>query len=524
MCRSIAEAVLAHGRKHPGKLAVADPERTYSYGELAKAAVIAAGVLHDRSVERGDYVLVECTQKAEFLILDLACELLGAVFVPLEKKMTESRVRSIYQDTGAKCVISETDYAAVGVSYGIAQIMEDVGERYGQGTDTVKEPFDRGMEIAGRQSGKRSDTGPEMLENGESAGLSKDSLAEILFTTGTTGQPKGIMISHRANLAIAENISCGTKMSEDTVELIPMPLSHSHGLRTCYANLLNGSAVVIVDGVMNIALLFRLIDELQVNALDISPTLAKLLLKIARKGLAKCSERMDYIEIGTAFLDDELKAQLKALFPSTRLYNFYGSTEAGRSCVLDFNEMDFSGCIGYPSKNASFLIVDDERRPIESSKENPGLVAVSGSMMMDGYFGSEELTRATLVDGVLYTSDLGYIDEAGRVYVLGRRDDIINYKGIKIAPEEIETVAMQYADITDCACVPVEDGVRGQVPKLFVSVRSGADYREKSLFDFLRAHLEATRVPVYIEAIDEIPRSSNGKLQRKRLRENEATK
>ena len=90
MCRSIAEAVLAHGRKQPGKLAVADPERTYSYGELAKAAVIAAGVLHDRSVERGDYVLVECTQKAEFLILDLACELLGAVFVPLEKKMTEA--------------------------------------------------------------------------------------------------------------------------------------------------------------------------------------------------------------------------------------------------------------------------------------------------------------------------------------------------------------------------------------------------------------------------------------------------
>lgn len=139
--------------------------------------------------------------------------------------------------------------------------------------------------------------------------------------------------------------------------------------------------------------------------------------------------------------------------------------------------------------------------------------------MMDGYYHSEELTRATVVDGVLYTNDLGYIDEAGRVYVMGRKDDVINYKGIKIAPEEIESVAVKYDGIVDCACVPAKDAVCGQVPKLFVQIADSVEYDEQQFFEYLRASLEASRVPAAVEAISEIPRSSNGKLQRKKLME-----
>lgn len=482
MYSSIAQAVQGHAQQIPDHLAVADVERAYTYEELAVAASQAVKVLQEIGIKEKDAVLVECTQKATFLILDLACEQIGAVFIPLERKMTEARVCSIYEETEAKCVIAETVYE-VAHFCSLTDLLEKM----------------------------------EMQPHTWEAYEEKNPVAEILFTTGTTGQPKGIVISHQANIAIAENIQYGTQMTGQTVELVPMPLSHSHGLRTCYANLLNGSAVVLLDGVMNIALFFEMIEKFGVNALDLSPTLAKLLLKIARRGLVKYSQVIDYIEIGTAFLDDELKGKLKEIFPSSRLYNFYGSTEAGRSCVLDFNQMDFTGCIGYPSKNAAFLIVDDEHHVMQSSKENPGLLAVRGPMMMDGYLGNEELTRTVLIDDVLYTNDLGYIDAEGRVYVLGRQDDVINYKGIKIAPEEIETVAMQYAGIKDCACIPVPDPVRGQVPKLYVA--AAANYSEQELFMVLRNGLEATRVPVFIETTDLIPRSSNGKLQRKKLRE-----
>ena len=105
---------------------------------------------------------------------------------------------------------------------------------------------------------------------------------------------------------------------------------------------------------------------------------------------------------------------------------------------------------------------------------------------MDGYFRSEELTKETVVDGVLYTSDLGYIDEAGRVYVIGRKDDIINYKGIKIAPEEIENVAVRYKGIKDCACIPIEDPVCGQAPKLFVSLYPLESVNMQQFMDYLK--------------------------------------
>ena len=362
MYSSIVQAVQAHAQRTPNHLAVADVERDYTYEELAVAASQAVKVLQEIGIKEKDAVLVECTQKATFLILDLACEQIGAVFIPLERKMTEARVCSIYEETEAKCVIAETVYE-VAHFCSLTDLLEKM----------------------------------EMQPHTWEAYEEKNPVAEILFTTGTTGQPKGIVISHQANIAIAENIQYGTQMTGQTVELVPMPLSHSHGLRTCYANLLNGSAVVLLDGVMNIALFFEMIEKFGVNALDLSPTLAKLLLKIARRGLVKYSQVIDYIEIGTAFLDDELKGKLKEIFPSSRLYNFYGSTEAGRSCVLDFNQMDFTGCIGYPSKNAAFLIVDDEHHVMQSSKENPGLLAVRGPMMMDGYLGNEELTRTVLM-------------------------------------------------------------------------------------------------------------------------------
>ena len=395
MYSSITAAVLENSRRFPEKIAVADKDRQYTYEELKRAACRMARWLETAGVEPGDSVLAECTQDADYLVLDLACGFAEAVFVPLEKKGHGRTGKQGLRSHRSKVHHRQDGLFPCRKFYDLSAVLEgslasaDDGAAYSEGTE-------------GQAPGERK-------------------AAEILFTTGTTGQPKGIVLSDRANVAIAENISAGVGMTPDTVELVPLPLSHSHGLRTCYANLFSGATVVLADGVMNVGLFFRLMDTYGVNALDLSPTIAQLLLKIARKGLEQHAGGIEYMEIGTAFLEDSTKQQLKALFPNARLYNFYGSTEAGRSCVLDFNAFDDTGCIGYPSKNASFLIVDERRQEMESSKKNPGLIAVSGSMMMNGYFGSEELTRETLVNGVLYTSDLGYIDQEGRIYALGRR-------------------------------------------------------------------------------------------------------
>lgn len=484
MYSSILEAIKQHSAENKEKLAVIDTQNKYTYSEFYEKIKEAATVLSQLDVCKDDYVVVECSQNIQYLILDFACEMLGAVFVPVEKKAVDSRVIDICTETKAKCIIGQTDYSSIGKWYALDTVfIEDM---------PVKEDI-------------------ECMPDA-------NDVAEILYSTGTTGKPKGIVLSHRANVAVAENIMYGTEMNENTVEIVPMPLSHSHGLRTCYANLVNGSCVVIIDGITNIGGFFKMIDTYKVNALDISPTLGKLLVKIAKKALEQYSTQFDYIELGTAVLDEDLKEELKVLFPDTRLYNFYGSTEAGRSCAYDFNREDFSRCIGYPSRHAKFFVTDENKNEIESSEDNLGLLAISGSMMMEGYFNSPELTAETVIDGVIYTTDLGYIDETGKVYVFGRADDVINYKGIKISPEEIETVANEYEGVVDSACVAAEDKVCGQVPKLFIQVQD-ADFDKKKYMAYLRANLEASRVPTKVEIIDEIPRTSNGKLQRKKLRE-----
>jgi len=484
MYRSVAEAVLFHSEGHPEHPAIIDRKRAYTYAQAASRAAAITRCLIQAGLHPGDRVAVSCTQDCTFLLIGLACQLGGLVFVPLEKGATLEHTADVMRQCKTRCYIGEYDPLP-----GVLTLRPE-----------------------------------ELPSDGEAPGIRRHEYefhtpqAEILFTTGTTGQPKGIVLSHQANIALAENIIYGVEMSQDAVELVPMPLSHSHGLRTCYAHLVNGSTAVLLDGVTNLGVFFEMVEKYAVNALDISPTLAKLLLKIAKSGLQKIAPKLDYIELGTAGLEDETKHALRELFPNTRLYNFYGSTEAGRCCVLNFQAFDDTGCIGFPAVNARVRIVDEDGCPITGTRRAPGAIAVAGAMVMEGYLNSPELTASVLREGTLYTNDLGYMDREGRIYVLGRRDDVINYKGIKIAPEEIESVADQYSAVTDCACVPTEDSLCGQVPMLFVCVKDAASFDREEMLSWLKQRLEPSRVPAQIKTVNAIPRSANGKVQRKRLR------
>ncbi|MBQ4531136.1 MAG: acyl--CoA ligase [Lachnospiraceae bacterium] len=485
MFRSIVEAVAYYGEKNPEKLCIADEIEALSYQEVRDRIGQIAEKFQAMGIRKEDKVAMECTQDARFLICGLACQLIGAVFVPLEKNVSKERVQDIIEVTEPKCFICKGNYEVK-----VTILKEE--EFFDFQNTSVKEWSEF----------------PEA-----------EAVAEILYSTGTTGKAKGIVITNQNNVAVAENIIFGTEMAKDNVELVPMPMSHSHALRTCYANMLNGSAVVVIDGVMRVKKVFELIDKYQVNAFDLSPSGANVLMKLAKKQLQNYCNRVRFIEIGSAVLEEGLKEELCQVFKESRLYNFYGSTEAGRTCILDFNrEKGRPGCIGKPTKNARFIVTDQDRNEIQSNRNNPGLLAIAGTMNMKEYLKAPELTQQTMQQGFIYTSDLGYIDEEGFVYVLGRMDDVINYNGIKIAPEEIESFVHRYHGVTDCACVPVKDAMCGQVPKVFVSVEDKGNFDTTGLLKFLSEHIEANKQPKKVEIIDKIPRTSNGKILRRELR------
>lgn len=483
--RSIVEIVAKYAEEIPEAPCVVDDTGIHTYGMVWAEVCKVAALFKKWGLARQERIMVECTQDVRFLIADLACELLDLIFVPTEHKASLERIKTIAEDTEAKMFLFDTEYDVCIKKITLSEMFEEA-----QNTN----------EEARRHFPEQENT------------------AEILYTTGTTGKSKGIEITNANNIALAENVKYGTQMKKENVELIPLPLSHSHGLRCCYANLLNGSAVVLVDGVINVKKIWGMIKKYHVTAMDLSPSAVIVLEKLSKGKLQQVADQIDYIQVGTAILSEEAEQILKSRFPNSRLYNFYGSTESGRTCVLNFNtEKKPSGCIGRPTRNAMFLVTDEQRRPIVSSKDNMGLLASAGAMNMRGYWKQPELTEKTMQQGYVYTNDVGYIDEQGYIYVLGRRDDIINYKGIKIAPDEIEEKVLKYPDVLDCACVPKNDPISGQVPKLFIVARDEEKFEKGDLISFLKKYIDENKMPREIELIQEIPRTYNGKVQRRKL-------
>lgn len=490
--QSIVECIASHSYNMPDKLCLADSKNALSYKETWSNIYGLSLLLKNLGVSKGDCVVIECTQNADYMVCEFAIQLAGGVFVPLERNAAVARVEEIISDVDAKLLIAKKP------------IVDNV-----QFLDiTTVGEYDYKEDI--------------ILE--DVVFPAPDDTAEILFSTGTTGKSKGIELSHGNDIALAENVKYGTKMKENNVELIPMPLSHSHGLRRTYGNMLNGSSAVFSNGVTLLKQVFDLMDKYSVTSMDLSPSNLSIIFKLSKDRLGDYADVMDYIQLGSAPLPENDKEHLARILPNTRLYNFYGSTEAGCSCLLDFNETSGKpGCIGKPAVNAHFIVVDENRRDITATAtfDEPGFLASSGSINMKGYWKAPELTEEAMADGFIYTKDLGYIDEEGYIYMLGRKDDVINYGGVKISPEEIESVVVRHPFIADCACIPVKDALTGQAPKLFLTMKPGAEYDKKEFKSFLQEALDANKQPKFIELIDSIPRTFNGKIQRKKLMEKE---
>lgn len=488
--QSIVECIARHSYEQPDKLCLADTSKALTYKEVWKNIYGLSRHLTDSGIRKGDCIVIECTQNADFMICEFAIQLAGAVFVPLEKNAAVSRVSEIAGDVEAKLLIAKKPLI-----------------------DTV--PF---MNIASVGDHIHA----EEIDPASAVFPAAEDTAEILFSTGTTGKSKGIELSHGNDFALAENVKYGTQMKPDNVELIPMPLSHSHGLRRTYGNMLNGSSAVFSNGVTFVKQVFNLMDQYHVTSMDLSPSNLSIIFKLSQDKLGDYADVMDYIQLGSAPLPETDKVHLAKILPKTRLYNFYGSTEAGCSCLLDFNEMAGKpGCIGKPAVNAQFIVVDENRNDITATAtaEEPGFLASSGSINMKGYWKAPELTAEAMADGFIYTKDLGYIDEDGLVYMLGRKDDVINFGGVKIAPEEIESIVVKHENIKDCACIPIKDALTGQAPKLYIAVKDPESYELKTFKSWLQKNLDANKQPKVIEIIDEIPRTFNGKIQRKKLME-----
>ena len=476
--RSIVKSIYQHSQMFPEKTALIATDHTLSYKKLWDLIAGMAQVLKNKGLQKGQRVILEADHTAEFIVMCYGIHLAGGVHVPVEYEAPAERVEEISKEIEPSMVL------------------------------TGKHPLENfGMSLM------------DLLEVSldEIEFPTEDMLQEILFTTGTTGKSKGVMITHYGQMNMCDSQNAVLNYSIDNVWLIPTPMNHAAGLRKTHMGMVRGSTTLLMRGFSNLRLFFQNMRDYHVTSIYLPPAGVHYVLTLAGKELAKFDRQLDFIYSSSAALPGGDKEKLIELLPTVRKFDAYGGSEVGAVCYIDYNaDRDNTKCVGKANPGADIYIVDEHYQPMEATSENPGIIAIRSNTVTAGYWREPELTANTIRDGVIYMTDLGYMKD-GYLYLMGRRDDVINMGGFKIAPTEVEDVALRHPTVSECVCIPFEDGIRGCVVKMLVVPKEGCALDANQLTAYLEERLEAYKVPKYIVETDKIPRTFNGKIDRKKV-------
>ena len=329
--------------------------------------------------------------------------------------------------------------------------------------------------------------------------------SDILYTTGTTGQAKGVILSAEAWNANAENLTDRLGFSQEQLFIICGPLNHLGSLSKIYPTLMTGATLYIMESLKDLNAFFSVFElPFTKFATFLVPSSIRMLLQVASKNLADVASKIDFIETGAAPISQSDMESLCRILPSSRLFNTYASTETGIVCSYEYSKYGCEpGLLGKPMKHSSVRI------------DEGGRVVCSGATIMSGYAGAPELTADVLRDGEVFTSDIGTLDKQGMLRLQGRQDDVINVGGYKVNPAEVEDAVSGFEPIANCICIPARHILLGTVPKLLYVPKQGHEVKPRDIADFLRGHIESYKIPLLYEAVDAIRHTYNGKLDRK---------
>ncbi|MBQ7973016.1 MAG: acyl--CoA ligase [Lachnospiraceae bacterium] len=483
----VENIIYKHADEMPDKLAIAAMNGDFTYAELASEVSRAACFLKRSGIQKGDRILLSAVPEKEYFAFYFGLHLLGGICVPIAINAKQDLVNHIIESTDAKFLVGNAN-----TSYENIQILT---------YDMMYSESDYDGRV-------------EMVAE-------LDDVADIIYTTGTTGLAKGVALTHRNLVAGAHNIINAVDMQEDDAVLAPLPLNHSNALGTMGAYMYRGASLIVHDGFTNIKNMEDRMKKYCCTAFSGAPAALSILDKVTRGHMESILGNMRYVEIGTAPMDVEFRKKVMQILPNVKLLINYGATEARRAVYMDLNEFpDKVKSIGRPVKDMSVKIIDDNDVPIESSADNIGRLVICGATCMQGYWNEPELSKEVLVAGGLATSDLAYVDEDGFIFLVGRANDVINIGGKKVSPFEIEDALLTNEKVAECACIPVNDpsGILGNVPVMYVVLKPEVSLEKDEMKHYLLGRLETYKVPVDFVVIEELPRNYVGKLDRKKLK------
>lgn len=331
-------------------------------------------------------------------------------------------------------------------------------------------------------------------------------IADIMFTTGTTGAPKGVVLTHENIAASARNINAYIENDTEDVELLALPVSHSFGLGRLRCVLSKGGTIVLLGTFANVKRFFTALDEYHVTGFGMVPASWAYLKMMSRDKIRNYADQLKYIEIGSSFMSIEDKKMLMGWLPSTRICMHYGLTEASRSTFMEFHEYaENLSSIGRAAPNVDIRIIDGE-------------ICVKGEHVTKSYWNESPERIAQDFHGDYFrTGDSGWMDENGHIYIKGRIKEMINVGGENVSPMEVEDVLNAITQIKESACCAMPDKVMGEVVEAFIVEAS--PITDAEIMEIIKPQLENYKWPKRIVRVDAIPKTSSGKIQRLQLKE-----
>lgn len=489
--------------ENPDKEILKFQENSITNKELNKRVSALAQGLRDLGVEKGDRVALLLYNCIEFFEIIFAVNRLGAVFLPLNYRLEGEELRYILQNAGAKVLISESEF-----QYKLKDIRIKELEHYVSIDNDIKDgwkSYDKLWQV---------NLGVEV----EDKHVELDSLHRLMYTSGTTSRPKGVMISYQnlywKNIGLIWNFNIN---SEDKT-LIVGPLYHVGALDLpASAVLYRGGSVVLLKR-FNAEELLSTIEKERPTNIWLPPAIINMLLQY--KNITEYNlDSIRFIIAGGERMPEPLVKDVLKLFKNAWFCDAYGMTEtvSGDTFLPQSKTIEKLGSVGKPCIHLDMKIVDANGK--EMKQGEIGEIAFRGPKVTKGYWNNEEATKQAIKDGWFHTGDMGYVDKEGYLYITDRMKDMIVSGGENIASLEVERVLCEHPKILEVAVIGIPHKKWGEVPKAFIVPKKHQTINENEIIEFCKNKIANFKIPKEIEIMSELPRNPSGKVLKRILKE-----